>query len=89
MIDQIVEDYLSEHTIYDLFKCGTCGKQWSDHIDDCFFHDKKQYFDELRRIASRMEKHKMVFEMARRNGYREDCREIGEIHNLIVNGVLK
>lgn len=67
-----VNDYLAEHTIYDLFKCGSCGREWSIHDLTCFYHSKKEDFDKLRMIASTMEKHKSVFEMAKRNGYSEN-----------------
>jgi hypothetical protein len=69
--EDCVDDYLAEHTIYDLFKCSMCGVSWTDHNSTCFYDHKKKYFDELRVIASSMEKHKSVFEVAKRNGFIE------------------
>jgi hypothetical protein len=67
-LECLVDEYIQASSIYDLFKCSCCGLSWPEHQDSCVFHRKKQYFSELRQIASRMEKYKSVFDMARMNG---------------------
>lgn len=88
-LEIVVDNYLSEHTIYDLFKCPSCGTSWPDHQSSCFYDHKKKYFNELRMIASSMEKYKSVFEMAKRNGYQEVDRTANGIYLPTDSGILK
>lgn len=64
-----VESYIDEHNIYDLFKCSMCGVSWYEHESSCMRHNKKEYFDRLRAEASKIEKFKPMFNLAKRNGY--------------------
>jgi hypothetical protein len=69
--EELLEEYLQFNSVYDLFKCGMCGHSWIEHDSSCMRHDKRAIFNLMRLTASKMDKYKRTFEMAKRNGYQE------------------